>query len=304
MLYWGKAKVEIFCYFYMKPTHLTTLKQLKYPELWLLGIGAGLIAIHLTLTWKSDNSSLLGMSFLFWAAISSQIWEKRHSLNLESGIFSSFLGLLLIGLILLKSASLTSFGVFLYITPFIIAVSLALLASGFKGLTQYKGELIALFCLVAPKVIPSFLTNSISSLTAKFAAFLLWYTGSSVVLSGNIIYLPTGSVEVFSGCSGVEQIFQMLGLAILFLLMFPQNQKQKILVPIVAIFLGFIINSLRVSLMAILVAKQQQEAFKYWHDGDGSLVFSTIAVLLFGVFCWFLMERSLTNKKDSMESIK
>ncbi|GAA6618951.1 cyanoexosortase A [Scytonema sp. NUACC26] len=282
----------------MKVTHLTTLKQLRYPEFWLVAIGAGLITIHLTLSWKADNSNLLSNTILYWAAISSLVWDKRNSLNLKSEIFANIIGLSLIGVVLLKSASLTSFGVFLYLTPFIIALSLALLASDFKGLNQYKGELLALFCLVAPKIIPLSLINGISSLTAKFAAFILWYTGSNVALSGNIIYLPTGSVEVFSGCSGVEQIFQMLGLSILFLLMFPQSKKQTILVPILATSLGFFVNGLRVVFMAILIAKQQQEAFKYWHDGDGSLVFSMISVLFFGLFCWFLIERNDTNKKD------
>jgi exosortase/archaeosortase family protein len=44
--------------------------------------------------------------------------------------------------------------------------------------------------------------------------------------------------------------------------------------------------------MAILVAQQQMAAFDYWHEGDGSLVFSLIAVLLFGLFCWFLLGRT------------
>ncbi|GAB1543907.1 hypothetical protein NUACC21_65830 [Scytonema sp. NUACC21] len=279
----------------MKPINLATFKQLKYPQLWFLGIGAGLNAIHLTLTWKADNYSLFSNCILYWAAISSLILDKHH-LNLNSGIIPSLIGLSLIGIILFKSASLTSFGVFLYLTPLIIALSLVLLASGFKGLKQYQGELLALFCLVAPKVIPWSVVGYISSLTAKFAAFILWYIGANVARSGNIIYLPTGSVEVFSGCSGVEQVFQMLGLSVLFLLMFPQKNHQKIIVPITAISLGFIVNTLRVALMAILVAKQQQEAFKYWHEGDGSLVFSMIAVLLFGIFCWFAIEQTEAKK--------
>jgi hypothetical protein len=40
--------------------------------------------------------------------------------------------------------------------------------------------------------------------------------------------------------------------------------------------------------MALLIG---QPAFDYWHTGQGSLVFSMIAVLLFGVFCWFAFLR-------------
>jgi cyanoexosortase A len=287
----------------MKASHLTSVSQLKYPQFWLLAIGAAYIAIHLTLTWKADNSSLLGMSFLFWAAISSLIWDKRHSLSLESDIFSSFFGLSLIALLLVKTISLTSFGGFLYISPAIFAFGLALMASGFKGLKQYKGELLVLFFITVPKLLPSSLTD-ISPLTAKFAGFVLWYTGFPVTRNGILISLPTGSVEVYSGCSGIELVFQMLGLALLFLLMFPQKGKKKILLALIAAILGFVVNGVRVALMAILVAQRQMAAFDYWHEGDGSLIFSLVAVLLFGLLCWFLLEKAEIRNKDATESSK
>jgi cyanoexosortase A len=287
----------------MKASHLTAISRLKYPQFWLLAIGAGYIAIHLTLTWKADNSSLLGMSFLFWAAISSLIWDKRHSLNLESDIFSSFFGLSLIALLLIKSISLRSLGGFLYISPAIFALGLALMASGFKGLKQYRGELLVLSSISLPKILPLSLID-ISLLTAKFAALILWYTGSEVARNGVYIYLPTGSVEVYPGCSGLELIFQMLSLALLFLVMFPQNGKRKIFIPIIAATLGFIVNGVRVALMAVLIAQRQMEAFDYWHEGDGSLVFALIAVLLFGLFCWFLLGRTEIRNKDATESSK
>ncbi|MBW4450208.1 MAG: cyanoexosortase A [Spirirestis rafaelensis WJT71-NPBG6] len=272
----------------MKSIHLTPVSRLKNAQFWLLAIGAGLIAIHITLTCKANNPNLLSASFIFWAAVSSLVWEKRDTFKLESGMFSSFLGLSIIAIVLLKSASLKSLDGFLYLSPSICALGLALLASGFKGLKQYRGELLALFFLAAPKLLPSSLID-ISPITAKFSAFILWYTGFEVARSGVNIYLPTGSIEVYMGCSGIELIFQMLGLALLFLLMFPLNYQQKILVPIVAATLAFIVNSVRVALMGILVAKRNEEAFKYWHEGDGSLIFSMIAVLLLGLFCWFLL---------------
>ncbi|NEU75155.1 cyanoexosortase A [Hassallia byssoidea VB512170] len=282
----------------MKSIHLTPVSRLKNAQFWLLAIGAGLIAIHITLTCKSNIPSLLGSSVLFWIAVSSLIWEKRHSLNLESGVFPSFLGISIIAIVLIKSASLTSFGGFLFLSPFILAFGLALLASGFRGLKQYKGELLALFFLGAPKLLPSLLIKHITLLTAKLAAFILWYTGFEITRSGVNIYLPTGSIQVASGCSGVQIIFQQLGLAIIFILMFPLNRQQKILAPIVAATLGFIVNGVRVALMGVIVAKGNQEAFEYWHHGDGSLIFSMIAVILFGLFCWFLLNINETKNKQ------
>ncbi|WP_315791140.1 cyanoexosortase A [Fischerella sp. JS2] len=283
----------------MKTNKLATVIRLTHPQFWLLTIGSGLIAIHLTLVWKAENTNLLGTSFLSWAAVSFIVWEKRDHLSLESGIFSSFLGLAFIWIALTRSASMNSFGGFLYASPFIFCLGLALIASGFQGLKQYIGELITLLFLSIPKLLPESAIYQITLLTAKSSAFILWYIGFDVNLSGINIYLPNGSVEVLRGCSGIELISQMLGLAILFLLMFPQGWQYKILAPIVAAAVGFMMNAGRVALMTVIVAKDNMNAFDYWHSGNGSLLFSIISVLIFGLFCWFLIGHNESKNQDS-----
>jgi cyanoexosortase A len=113
--------------------------------------------------------------------------------------------------------------------------------------------------------------------------------------------LPTGIVEVYKGCSGMKIILDMWGLAALLLVIFPTNGRQKILVPVAATFIGFAVNLVRVVIMAILLAFDNQTAFEYWHEGDGSLVFSMISVLIFGLFC-FLMLR-LDEEPEKQNSV-
>ncbi|RAM51387.1 MAG: cyanoexosortase A [Hapalosiphonaceae cyanobacterium JJU2] len=283
----------------MKTSKLAKVIRVDYPQFWLLIIGSGLISIHLTLSWRSGNSNLFSTSFLFWAAISFIIWEKRDNLSLESGILPSFLGLSLIWIALLKSASMTSLGGFLYALPFVSGLGLALIASGFRGLNQYTGELITLFSVNISKLPPEWMIYKLTLLTAKLSAFILWYTGFEVTVSGINVYLPNGSVEVLSGCSGLELISQMLGFAILFLLIFPQNWQQKILVPVVGTTVGFIVNAVRVALLAIIVEQDNMNAFDYWHGGNGSFLFSIISVLIFGFFCWFLIGKNEAENHNS-----
>lgn len=173
-----------------------------------------------------------------------------------------------------------------------------MLASGFKGLKQYRGELLALLFLAAPKLIPpSFI--DLSLLTAKFSTVILWYGGLTVVRNGVQINLPSDGVIVNYPCSGTEQIFQLVGLAILALLMFPMKKWQKILAPIVAALIAFIVNGMRVALMAILVDQGHKSVFEYWHMGDGSMLFSLVSVLLFGCFCMFLLSKDSQLKKSA-----
>ncbi|MGK7876349.1 MAG: cyanoexosortase A [Xenococcaceae cyanobacterium] len=260
------------------------VKLVKKLSFCLLSLAAGLITVHLNLTWRSENYDLLSGSLLFWLAVSYLIWEKRDRLNLESDVFSSLFGISLITMVLVKSLHLFGDDIFLRISPFFSILGLGLVASGFKGLKQYWRELLLFGFLALPWEL-IYLFIDLSLLTAKFAAFVLWLLGFEVSRQGVLVILPTGSIEVYDGCSGLRMILQLLGLALIFIVMVTTSLRQKILLSIAAILLAFVVNGVRVALMTVLVALSNEEAFKYWHLGDGSLIFSLIAVLILGLIC-------------------
>lgn len=270
---------------------IDVIKPLKNTQFWLLAIAGCLVAIHLSLSWKSDpNLSQLSMSILCWGAVFTLLLERRN-LSFESDVSSSLLGLLLIAFVLLRSLLMTSFDSVFELTPFIAGLGLAMLASGVKRIWQYWQELIVILALNAPLYL---LVNRISILslyTAKFSTLILTYLGFQVQREGVYISLPNGIVEVAAGCSGWESIFPMLKLSVLFLVMFPTTLVQKILVPIVAVAIAFTVNGVRVAIMAALNSYSHPETFKYWHTGTGSQIFFLTSTLLFSVFCYFISQR-------------
>ncbi|MEG4839465.1 cyanoexosortase A [Microcoleus sp. B9-D4] len=278
-------------------TEINWLKHIQEPKYWLLGIASGLIALHLTLTSRTNDTDLFGTMFLFWGVVAFLIWERHESLTFESGIFASLFGTSLIALILLKSSSISGYDFFIRATPFLSAISLALLASGTKGLKQYWQELLILGYTAIPPGLIGVLVD-VPQLTAKFSAFILHYVGFDVVRKGVFLILEKGSVEVNHGCSGVNAMLQLLGLALVFLLMFPTTTGQKIVLPFVAIITAFVVNAARVGLLAVLVSLSQPAAFKYWHEGNGSVIFSMIAVFIFGLFCWFAILKDQPQNKE------
>lgn len=266
------------------------LNVLQNVKVWLLGIGGGLIALHLNLTWKSENTDLLSASLLFWLAVSILLWKKRDTISLDSDGLSSFLGIALIAVVLVKSTHIYGYDFFLRIFPLISLLGVGLLVSGFKGLKPY---VTPLWLLVFLALYPGFIyIIDPSLLTAKFAAFVLWVLGFDVEIQGVLISLPTGSIEVYYGCSGILLICQLLGMALILMALVSMSWQQKIQLAVTAIGLGFAINGLRVALMAVLVALSDSEAFEYWHLGEGSLIFSAIAVCSFG-----LIYNAISNSK-------
>ena len=266
----------------------------------LLGIFSGMILICINLLSKANDGSLMGTSILYWWAIGSMLWSKRDSLSLESGLIGTTLGSSVLLLLLLKSAYIQGYDPFLRIMPLLIGLGLGLLASGIIGLKQYWKELFILVFLVPPPSALAMLID-ISPLTAKFSTALLWYSGFDVVREGNFIFTPNGGIEVYSGCSGIDMMLHLLGLSTLFIAIFPTNRTQKMVLPLFALVLAFVVNSIRVSIMTILSHPANSVAFEYWHKGDGSLLFSTLAVVLLATFCLF--NSSSGNSNDDLTDI-
>lgn len=281
---------------------IASIKPLQNTQFWLLAIAAGLITVHLNLSWRiSGDFDQLSISLLCWGVLLSLLWEKRHTLSLESDIFSSLLGLLLIAFVVLRSWFVVNFDTLVDLSPLIAGLGLAMIASGVKGLQQYWQELIIILALTLPV---GLLIDriDISLLTAKFSTFVLSHLGFEVSRQGVYINLPNGAVEVYPGCSGMESILRLLRISAVFLVMFPTNLAKILLVPIVAILIAFVVNAVRVALMTVLVAYSNREAFDYWHLGTGSQIFFLITVLLFGLFCYFALSKDDSDNHDPMES--
>lgn len=267
---------------------ISLVRLLQNPKICLFGITVGLTALHLFLIWRvSGDVDQLIISVLFWGAILCLVWRKRDTLNLESGIFSSFVGFLLIALVFYKSISL--FWVessLVKIVPLIASLGLCLLASGIKGLKQYWRELFIMLLLCLPASLFTQIVDQlfqVGTLTAKFAVFVLWYLGFTVSRQGATIILPIGSVFVAPACTGISTALLLLKLSVIFIFMFPTDWGKKILLVVGAIFIAFVTSGVRVAIIATVVANQ--EAFNYWHGASGNQIFSTSSILLFGLLC-------------------
>ena len=250
-------------------------RQTKY---YLLTVALILVVLHLHLS--QFGSDFLSHSFLFWLTTIILIWQKRERLSWQSDRLSTVIGCIILGLVLYRSLYLFPKDYFLQISPILSLLGWALLASG-KNLKPYRKGFILLGFLAIPWEL--IYTFNVAQLTAKFSIFILTIFNFEVVRQGAWLVLPAGSVEVYNGCSGVQIIFQLLGFSWILLLIIPTNWQQKIYLPSIAIVIGFVINAIRVALMAVLVGLSDYRGFEYWHVGTGSLIFSAIAVLLLAI---------------------
>jgi len=298
----------------MKPTPLPLVGMLQKSKFLLPGIAVGLIFLHLYSVWtvsfhldqqlgRNTGSEFLSISLLFWGAALSLLWPKLHTLKLNSGVFSSFFGASLIALVFFKTITLSNDDSFLRISPFISALGLALLASGVKGLKQYQRELFLLLFLALPVEEALAKVIDLDTLTAQFADFLLSDLGFDASRQGTVVALPTGAVKVDPGCSGLRAITRLLQLSSLILVMIPTAWLGKIIIPTLAILLAFMVNSVRVAVLALLIANNHRQAFDFWHEGSGSHAISMVSVIILWLLCQYLIRQDKPEpaKVEGME---
>jgi exosortase/archaeosortase family protein len=83
--------------------------------------------------------------------------------------------------------------------------------------------------------------------------------------------------------------------------MFPVPRIQQLIVPVVAVVIAFITNSVRVAIMVLLAVEANEDGFLYWHEQEGSLIFSLISVALLGLFCFFLIRQNESIEESEVE---
>ena len=101
-------------------------------------------------------------------------------------------------------------------------------------------------------------------------------------------------------------ILLMLKLALL-LISFTQFSKiQSIIIPLLSIALGFILGVVRVCILTLTIPNTAR--FNYWHGDNGAQIFSTIGVIIFAAFCYWMLqqqelEQQLASKITSLSNL-
>lgn len=270
-------------------------KIFHYKWFWLLVLTIALTTIYLALLWRANDTAHLGMSILFFVAVFMVMEEQRSHLDLtifNIDLISQIIGGLIIILTLFNlplSPEKDVFYAVLRLSPFLFALGITLIASDYRLIKQYWQPLLILFFLGGPSVLAYWVQFNPSPLTAQFAGTVLHNLNLQVAVNGIFILLnKTHLIEVYQGCSGLESMTYLLGISVIMLILFPVQKFYRIITPFIAIMFGFITNGLRVVAMSLLIQANQIASFKYWHEGEGSLLIGMIAIIIF-LFYYFLL---------------
>ena len=275
-------------------------------NLWLL-LASLLIWQNLWLLHATQDSPklLLFVLLLWWGALTC-MEDRLETLRPSPSCISLALGSVLLLWSLWRSSQIITLDSVVYVLAPLQGLGLALLCVPLRRLGQFSQQLLILaFLPIYPMVnnvgpLAIWLESWVSPLTARLAAGWLSTLGMEAVSSGRLVQTPSGGVSVAGACSGIDQVSQVVAIALIFFLAFPlRRARHRWFLFAAAIASAVAINTMRIALLALIVSVEAPVAkgggwwFNFFHEETGSLIFSGLNVFLFGALYLWVIDREL-----------
>jgi exosortase len=244
----------------------------------------GHVAANLVRQWIADPNYShgffvpLGCGLLLWTSRKS--WLGKPLRPSDSGLLFvvAAIGMLVVGTlgaeVFLSRASLV-----------VLLGGLLVYFAGWPMLGAVKAPWLALFLMIPlPAIVFNEFAFPLQLLASRLACALLDVLKIPVLREGNIIMLPSMSLDVVEACSGLRSLMSLITVAVLYSLFFERRTWMRCLLILLAVPVAVLANALRIVLTALLARYVNVEfAEGFFHALSGLVLF----VLSFGVLAGF-----------------
>lgn len=266
-------------------------------NLWLL-LAAAVATQNLGVFQSSQSEHITVYALLVWGGALICMEDQLEDLDPNPGLLGLVTGALLLVAVMARTALVLHSDGMLFLLAPLAGLALAMLCTPPARLGRFRDSLLCLLLIpgfgLLMKLIPEW---PMSVLTARLSSFWLGILGFDNVVRDRTVMLPTGGVEVLPACNGVDMIAQVIGVSIIFLLAFPiRSLLSRVTLLLIAPLIGLASNTIRIAVLALCVSAGQGKGtpmFRFFHDDLGSLLFSGLAVFVFGSLYMRLLEREL-----------
>jgi len=248
--------------------------------LWLYGP----ILVRLATQWWRDPNFSHG----FFVPLFSMfvVWHDRARLN-RIAPNPSWAGLLLLSFAMLVLI-VGQMGAELFLARFSLLLALAGSIVLFLGWNFFRAALFPWAFLILMIPIPAILYNQITFplqlVTSKVATVVLASLGVPVLREGNIITLPSMTLEVAQACSGIRSLMSLITLAVIYGFIVDKRLWARCVLVVASVPIAIIANSVRIIGTGLLVQYWNADAAEgYFHSSWGWLLFVISLLMLYAV---------------------
>ena len=239
------------------------------------------ILYRMGVQWATDEN--MGHGF-FVPIVAGYIAWQRKDLLLATPRGSSVWGLVLIVWAGLQALAAT-LGAELFTArlAFVMAVFGAILFTGGKRrlMVLLFPLLLLLFMIPIPQILYARLTLSLQMLASELGEFLISAMGIPVIRTGNLLELPSQTLDIADACSGIRSLLSLGFLSLVYAYFSDKRpwMRWALLAATVPIAIGA--NAIRVALTGLLSEIDTKLAQGAYHEMEGYIVFVVaVAALL------------------------
>jgi exosortase len=239
------------------------------------------ILSQLAVQWWQDPNYIHG--FFVPAFSLLLLWEDRAKLAaLPLKPSWSGLVILLFALSALTIGMVSSEFFLPRISLLLLISGMVVFLAGWEYLLAVSFPLAFLILMVPSSSIFSRVTFPLQILASKTASFLLTLAGVSVVREGNILLLPGARMEVAEACSGIQSLFSLVTLAIVYGYLVETKIGMRILLALAAVPISILANALRIAATGLVLQHWGiEKAQGTFHILSGWLIFMSSLAMLF-----------------------
>jgi exosortase len=239
------------------------------------------IVSHLAVQWWQDPNYIHG--FFVPAFSLLLLWEDRAKLA-AIPLKPSWSGLviLLFALFALTVGVLGSQFFLPRISLLFLISGMVVFLAGWDYLLAVSFPLAFLILMVPSSTVFNRVTFPLQILASKTATFLLTLAGVAVVREGNILLLSGARMEVAEACSGIQSLFSLVTLAIVYGYLVETKIGMRILLALAAVPISILANALRISATGLVLQHWGiEKAQGTFHILSGWLIFMSSLAMLF-----------------------
>lgn len=266
-------------------------------NLWLL-LALLVATQNVSVFHSSQSANVTVLAAMIWGGALICIEDQLQDLDPRPGLVGLLCGTSLLIWVLARTAVILYWDGLIYVLAPLAGLALTLVCQPLRQFGRFRDPLLCLLLLpsfaLLLRVLPE---QPLSLLTAKGAGFWLSILGLDVAVNGRSVMLPGGGVQVLAACNGLDMMAQILCVGLVFLLAFRiRSWSSRLLLLFAAPAVGLVCNTFRIALLAVCASFGQGKGsglFTFFHEDTGSLVFSGVAVFVYGTLYMNLLEREL-----------
>jgi exosortase len=246
------------------------------PLLWLAGlliICYAPILYRMGVQWATDEN--MGHGFFVPVIAAWIAWQRKDQLLATPRQVNGWGLALVIWAGMQSLAATLGAELFTARLAFVMAIVGAVL---FVGGTRWLRILsfplaLLLFMIPIPQILYARLTLSLQMLASELGETLIGWMGIPVIRTGNLLQLPSQTLDIADACSGIRSLLSLAFLSLVYAYFTDKRPWMRWALLIATIPIAIGANAIRVALTGLLSEINTQYARGTYHEMEGYIVF-------------------------------